>query len=157
MEQPTVTAGFLAGRLAKASAVPAEQRGADVRAFIESCALQAELAEELALPEGIGNWDAAVWPRWTAAAALKLVRSHFVSPSSAVLAHSPQVLYFAIYSLYQRTSWGRTGECPADLGRELAELLAEEPGLQVLAYLAAGICGVSNDRGWETGGASGDS
>ena len=71
------TAGFLAGRLAKASAVPAEQRSADVRAFIETCQLQAELAAELGLPEVAGlNVLMGLRSRWSAAPALKLVRSH---------------------------------------------------------------------------------
>ena len=152
-------AGFLAERLAKASAVPAEQRSADVRAFIETCALQAELAEELGLPEDFSGtlleWREC-WGRWSTAAALKLARSHFVSPSSFFLLHAPQVHDFATYNLYVRTSWGRTGTFPSDLGRELAGLLGDDPGLHAFAILAAGLPGAMRGRGWERGEIHGD-
>ena len=42
---PGPLGGFLADRLAKASAVPAERRSTEVCAFIETCQLQAELVE----------------------------------------------------------------------------------------------------------------
>ena len=112
----TVAAGFLAERLAKASAVPAEQRSADVCALIESCALQAELVEELALPDRTDDLDAAVWRRWSPAAPLKLVRSHFVSPSSCFLDLSPQLQTFATFNLYQRTSSRRPSAAGATAG-----------------------------------------
>ena len=78
-------AGFLAERLAKASAVPAEQRSADVRAFIETCQLQAELVEELGLPEILDDTQelCELGRQWTGAPALKMVRSHFISPSGS--------------------------------------------------------------------------
>ena len=124
------TSGFLAERLAKASAVPAEQRSADVRAFIEICRLQAELVEELGLSEFEGDpqvWRDS-WSRWTAAPALKLVRSHFISlgtPLMSVLSlHS-----FATFNVYARTSYGLTGTFPSDLGQEMTELLEGDPGL----------------------------
>ena len=148
------TAGFLADRLAKASAVPAEQRSADVRAFIETCRLQAELLEELGLPES-SSGDFHEWRdscgRWTAALALKLVRSHFISPGSP-LRHSPQLLDFAAYNVLMRTSFGRTGTLPHDLGHEATELLEGDPGLKTFAILAAGLPGLRKDRGWGRGG-----
>ena len=111
MAAPTeITAGFLATRLAKAEAVPAEQRSADVRAFIETCRLQAELLEELGLPESSSR-NLHEWKdfcgRWTAAPAMKLVRSHFIIPSTP-LKHSPALHSFAGYTALMRTSSGRT-------------------------------------------------
>ena len=146
------TPGFLAERLAKAAAVPAEQRGADVRAVIETCALQTELAEELGLPEVVSPTVIMErWSRWSAAPALKLARSHLLSPGGNTLLHSPQLHTFATYFLYLRTSYGRTGTLPIDLGPELAELLERDPSLETLAVLAAGLPCVHKDRGWERG------
>ena len=144
--------GFLAERLAKVQAVPAEQRGADVRAFIETCRLQADLAEELGLPEVVytGEWRD-YWGRWSAAPALKLFRSHFISPRGDPLMHSPQLQVSAFESVHKRTSYGRTGTLPVDLGRELVELLERDPSLETLAVLAAGLPGVEQGRGWERG------
>ena len=151
MAVPTkITAGFLADRLAKASAVPAEQRSADVRAFIEICRLQAELVEELGLSEFEGDpqvWRDS-WSRWTAAPALKLLRSHFISPGEP-LRHSPQLHNFAACNVYMRTSFGRTGTLPHDLGHEATELLEGDPrarpNLETFALLAAGLPAVNTD------------
>ena len=140
---------FLAERLAKASAVPAEQRSADVRAFIETCRLQAELVEELGLPEVIDD-DAVIkglQSRWSAAPALKLLRSHLVSPSGSLLRHLFQLHQFATAVVYMSTSSGASGTLPSDLGRELMELLERDPSLETLAILAAGLPGVEKDRG----------
>ena len=49
------------------------------------------------------------------------------------------------------TSYGRTGTLPSDLGHELKELLEGDPSLEMFAILAAGLPGVTNDRGWEAG------
>ena len=145
------TTGFLAERLAKATAVPAEQRSTDVRAFIETCRLQAELVEELGLPEAIdGNVLGELWSRWSAAPALKLARSHFVG-SGAPLFHSPQLLAFAANMLYGRTSFGPTGTLPSDLGRELTELLEGDPSLESFAILAAVLPASDSKRGWGRG------
>ena len=147
-------AGFLAERLAKASAVPAEQRTADVRAFIETCRLQAELAEELGLPEDVDITSERDLPdlsgRWSSAAALRFVRSHLIS-CGATLRQNPQLYGFAAYNLYTRTSFGATGTLPSDLGHELTVLLEGDPGLETFAILAAGLPGVKTDRGWEAG------
>ena len=152
MAVPTkITAGFLADRLAKASAVPAEQRSADVRAFIETCRLQAELVEELGLPETVSDeyheWTDC-YSRWTAAPALKLLRSHFISPGEP-LRHSPQLHNFAACNVYMRTRFGRTGTLPHDLGHEATELLEGDPrarpSLETFALLAAGLPAVNTD------------
>ena len=144
--------GFLAERLAKASAVPAEQRSADVRAFIETCRLQAELVEELGLPEVLDESIlVALWTRWSAAPALKLVRSHFVSPGGTPLMHPPQPHHLSVIVVYNRISFGRTGTLPSDLGRELTELLEGDPSLEMLAVLAAGLPSVEKERGWGRG------
>ena len=114
---PSVTTGFLAERLAKASAVPAEQRSADVRAFIETCRLQAELVEELGLPEvfNCSSQIDALASRWTAGPALKLVRSHSISHCSR-LEHCPQLQRFAYNMMLVYTSFRPTGTLPTDLG-----------------------------------------
>ena len=85
------TAGFLAERLAKASALPSEQRSADVRTFIEVCRLQAELVEELGLPSVLSvDVFNGLRGRWSAAPALKLVRSHFICIGKPLMA-DPQL------------------------------------------------------------------
>ena len=150
MAAPAATADFLAGRLAKASAIPAEQRSADVRAFIETCRLQEELLEELRLPKFV-SLDTDVLSRWSAVPALKLVRSHFISPSGPI-PHSPELRGFASYSIYMRTSFGCTGILPSDLGHELTELLEADPSLETFAILAAGLPGVRDEQqDWRAG------
>ena len=143
--------GFLAERLAKAEAVPAEQRSADVRAFIETCRLQAELVEELGLPAVIDNTVLGLQTlsRWSAHAAhaLKLVRAHIVG----LAIHKPQLNEFATTVLLMCTSYGRTGTMPSDLGHELTGLLELNPNLEAFALLAAGLPGVLEDRGWGRG------
>ena len=152
MTEP-VTAGFLADRLAKASAVPAEQRSADVRAFIETCQLQAELVEELELPATINlNNDVVVrlWSRWTAAPALKLVRSHFISPGPPLM-HSPHLNGFASLYVLLRVRLQNNEYLPSNLGHELTELLEGDPSLETFAILAAGLPSLKKDRGWGGG------
>ena len=149
------TDGFLEDHLAKASAIPAEQRSADVRAFIETCRLQAELAEELGLPVALDD-DFPEWSDscggWTAAPALKLVRSHFVIPSTPLVTRAQQLYHFAAYGVFMRTSFRRNGDLPSDLGHELVELLERDPGLETFAVLAAGLPGVKEEaRGWGRG------
>ena len=135
------TSGFLAERLAKATAIPAEERSADVRAFIETRQLQAELAElaeELGLPEVIdGNTLEVLQDWWTAAPALKLVRSHLVSVlGGQPLEHTPQVHDLAVIMLCVRAS---TGNDPSDLGPALTDLLERDPGLETFAISAAAL------------------
>ena len=144
MAEPT--AGFLAERLAKASAVPPEQRSADVRAFIETCQLQTELVEELGLPEVIDKTVLeGLWDRWTAAPALKLVRSHMVSACSGrPLQHTPQLHTLATIKLHVCAS---TGTDPSNLGPALTDLLEGDPGLETFAILAAGLPFMKLDRG----------
>ena len=108
--------------------------------------------EELGLPEVVDlrGWKD-YWGRWTAAPALKLVRSHLVSPG-APLMHVPHLHVFATHAVYLRTSFGATGTLPHDLGHELTELLLEgDPGLETFAILAAGLPGVKKSCGWEAG------
>ena len=139
-------AGFLAERLAKASALPAEQRSADVRAFIETYQLQTELAEELGLPEVI-SIDVVVGlrSRWSAAPALKLVRSHLVSLCGGEpLQHTPHLHNLAAMMLTMRAS---TGFFQGDLGPALTELLEGDPGLEKFAISAAGLPRKKPDHG----------
>ena len=146
------SAGFLADRLAKASAVPAEQRSADVRAFIETCRLQVELAEELGLTELFDDEAFEdVLDRWSAAPALRLVRTHLLGPVGAPLVSAPALHVAATNILYAHTSWRDTETLPSDLGHEWAELLKGDPSLEMFATLAAGLPGVKKDRGWERG------
>ena len=142
------TAGFLAERLAKAAAVPADQRSPDVRAFIETCRLQAELMEELGHPDMASVMESgnSFFGQWLAAPALKLGRSHLVSPGVPLL-YAPELHYLATNSLYNRTSFASTGTLPSDLCHELAELLEGDPGLEAFAILAAGLPGVKNRPG----------
>ena len=139
-------AGFLAERLAKASAVPAEQRSADVRAFIETCRLQTELAEELGLPEVIDrNVIEGLRSRWTAAPALKLVRSHLVSVyGGSPLEHTPQLYDLATAMVYAHAS---TGTFLSELGPALTDLLEGDPGLETFAISAAALPAIKRDRG----------
>lgn len=142
------TAGFLTERLAKATAIPAEQRSADVRAFIESCQLQAELVEELRLPEvmSAGTDVREFMGRWSAAPALKLVRSFLISPSAGPLMHACPLHRLAMLDIFNdatvQIKIEGTGYYPLDLGRKLLELLEREPRLEMLAILAAGLPGV---------------
>ena len=149
------TAGFLAERLAKAEAVPAEQRSADVRAFIETCRLQAELVEELGLPEvvdvnvvkGLRSRDRLT--TWSAARSLKLVRSCFVSLSGPLM-HTEQLHQLALCNVYMRTSSRRTGTFPPDMP-ELTELLEGDPSLETFAVLAAGLPAAETGSGLARG------
>ena len=122
-----------------------------MRAFIETCRLQAELAEELELPEVADlNVVAGLRSRWSCAAALKLVRTHVISPGAPVL-HFPELHHLATTMLFMRTSYRRTGIFPSDLGHELTELLEGDPGLEMFAVLAAGLPVVRKDRDWGRG------
>ena len=123
-----------------------------MRAFIETCQLQEELLEELGLPEDdsdTSQWNE-FWDRWTAAPALKLVRSHFISPVGPLM-HAPALYLFAMQSVYKRTSYGHTGTLPHDMGLELMQLLGGDPSLHTLAILAAGLPIARKDNGWGRG------
>ena len=139
--------GFLAERLAKATAIPAEQRSADVRAFIETCRLQEEVVEELRMPEVLdANVLEGLLSRWSVAAALKLIRSHFVSLGGSTLKHAPQLHTFALTMLHLRTRLEATGNRPSDRAHELTELLEGDPSLETFATLA-GLPSVKKERG----------
>ena len=74
-----------------------------MRAFIETCRLQAELAEELGLPDldqvTSKRESVDLCGRWSAAPALKLLRSHFISPG-VTLKQNPELHHFAAFNLY---------------------------------------------------------
>ena len=74
---------FIEQRLAAATAVPRSQRTPEVAAFIECCQLQRELAEEQQQVRHPTRQQEAL-------TALKLTRSHFLSPAVS-LWYRPEV------------------------------------------------------------------
>ena len=146
MDQLPERSELLEERLAKAAALPPDQRSPEVAAFIECAALQAETAQLLAQrpPRSV----AARRQHWLLIS-LKIVRSHCLSPGQGPLGYRPSALKVACDRLFELC------EMPSDSisnsrAAAITALLQRDSNLDTLLRVAAGL-GVARLEGDEAG------